>query len=110
MVRRVLILLLAILLESVNKSFVIKVPICITADFDSAAFFYNKLVNQSVEHYRKVTIGLFFGSTVNGVRRCALILWMSKSPFIVVRSVLRSVIRVQKSLRFETDLSHLECS
>ena len=36
-VRRVLILLLAILLESVNKSFVIKVPI--TADFDSAAFF-----------------------------------------------------------------------
>ena len=37
MVRRVLILLLAILLESVNKSFVIKVPI--TADFDSGAFF-----------------------------------------------------------------------
>ena len=37
MVRRALILLLAILLESVNKSFVIKVPI--TADFDSAAFF-----------------------------------------------------------------------
>ena len=34
MVRRVLILLLAILLESVNKSFV---PI--TADFDSAVFF-----------------------------------------------------------------------
>ena len=41
--------------------------------FVFSSLFYN-LVNQSVEHYRRVTTDLFFGSTVNGVRQCALIL------------------------------------
>ena len=44
------------------------------AFFAQAQLFPICLVNQSVEHYRRVTTDLFFGSTVNGVRQCALIL------------------------------------
>ena len=66
-----------------------------------------KSVNQSIEHYRGVTIDLFFGSTVNGVRQCAFV---NVQVTIYCRSFFCSVIRLEKSLRFETDLSHLECS
>ena len=71
--------------------------------FVFSSLFY-KLVNQSLEHYRRVTIDLFFGSTVNGVRQCAFVNVEVTSYCL---AFLCSVIRVEKSLRLETDLSHL---
>ena len=66
-------------------------------------------VRRVVEHYRRVTIDVFFGSTVKW-RSAMCINFVNVEVTIYCRSFFCSVIRVEKSLRFETDLSHLECS
>ena len=65
-------------------------------------------VRRVVEHYRRVTIDVFFGSTVKW-RSAMCINFVNVEVTIYCRSFLCSVICVEKSLRFETDLSHLEC-
>ena len=66
-------------------------------------------VRRVVENYRRVTIDVFFGSTVKW-RSAMCINFVNVEVTIYCRSFFSSVICVEKSLRFETDLSHLECS
>ena len=66
-------------------------------------------VRRVVEHYRRVTIDVFFGSTVKWCSAMCINFVNVEVP-IYCRSFLCSVIPAKKSLRFETDLSHLECS